>query len=80
METRAAARALSRAMPSTVIEKIDYERDRATMTVTFTTGRVYRYYAVPLSVVEEFRSASSKGRYFNTHIRDRFPFQELDAA
>lgn len=63
-------------MPSSAIAQIDYDRDFARLTVTFTTGRVYDYYAVPPHVVDEFRGSFSQGAYFNTRIRDRYPFRE----
>jgi lysyl-tRNA synthetase class 2 len=63
-------------MPSSVIADIEYDADHARLTVTFTTGRIYDYYAVPADVVAAFQSAPSKGAYFNTHIRDRYPFRE----
>ena len=63
-------------MPSSVIAKFDYDAEHARLTVVFTTGRVYEYFAVPAIVVEEFRAAFSKGTFFNTRIRDHFPFRE----
>ena len=63
-------------MPSTVIQRFDYAPERRELTVIFTTGRVYIYEAVPTDVVEGFRSAFSKGRFFNARIRDRFACRE----
>ena len=45
--------------------------------ITFVTGRRYVYFDVPEREVEAMRSAFSKGRYFNLHIRDRYGFREL---
>ena len=67
-------------MPSSVITKFDYDAAHATLTVVFVTGRVYRYFAVPATLAAEFRSAPSKGAFFNTRVRDRFPFREITAA
>jgi hypothetical protein len=66
-------------MPSSAIQSIDYEHERGALTVTFTTGRVYRYYGVEPEVYEAFRIAASKGRFFNLRIRDQYQFQELAA-
>jgi lysyl-tRNA synthetase class 2 len=63
-------------MPSTVIKSIDYESALSRLTVTFTTGRIYDYFAVPANVAEAFRASSSKGAYFNAHIRDAYPCKE----
>ena len=64
-------------MPSTVIRRFAYDTAAQALDVTFVTGRRYRYAPVPEETVERFRSAFSKGRFFNTRIRDRYPFVEL---
>ena len=45
--------------------------------VEFTTGRRYVYSDVPEEVANTFRSAFAKGVYFNTRIRDRYPYREV---
>jgi hypothetical protein len=67
-------------MPSTVIARFEYEPGRAELLVTFTTGRRYLYVDVPYDAVERFRSAFSKGSFFNRHIRDHYRFRELEPA
>jgi hypothetical protein len=64
-------------MPSTVIRRFDYQPDRHELEIIFTTGRRYVYSGVPEEVVHQFRSAFSKGTYFNRHIRDCYSFREL---
>jgi hypothetical protein len=63
-------------MPSTVIRSIGYESALSRLTVTFTTGRIYDYFAVPQNTADAFRSSFSKGAYFNENIRDKFPCKE----
>jgi KTSC domain-containing protein len=63
-------------MPSTVIKSISYESALSRLTVTFTTGRIYDYFAVPQNIADTFRSSFSKGTYFNTNIRDKYPCKE----
>jgi hypothetical protein len=60
---------------SSVIEEIDWKNHE--LTVTFMTGRVYVYSAVPQFVYFQFLRASSKGEYFNREIRDHYRFREL---
>lgn len=67
-------------MPSTAIADIEYDRERARLTVTFVTGRIYEYVDVPVEVVASFQSAYSKGSFFNGYIRDRYDFREITAA
>jgi len=63
-------------MPSTVISSYKYDPETRTLEVLFTTGRRYVYFNVPQSAVDEFRSAFSKGRHFNAHIRDAYDYSE----
>lgn len=65
-------------MPSNTIRNISYDSERRELTVTFVTGRVYRYYKVDAEVAEAFRIAASKGRFFNLRIRDQYRFDELE--
>ena len=64
-------------MPSTVIKDFKYDASHARLTVTFTTGRIYEYYAVPTATYEAMRGAFSKGTFFNREIRDCFPFKDV---
>jgi hypothetical protein len=64
-------------MPSSVIRRFAYCPDSAQLWVEFTTGRRYVYSDVPAEVADTFRSAFAKGVYFNSRIRDRFPYREV---
>jgi len=64
-------------MPSSVIRAFDYDPAEHKLAVTFVTGRRYAYLGVPEEVVRDFRTAFSKGEYFNAAIRDRYPFERL---
>jgi len=61
-------------MPSSVIRRFDYDAARRRLDIIFQTGRRYAYHDVPPETVDAFRSALSKGEYFNAEIRDRFSF------
>jgi lysyl-tRNA synthetase class 2 len=63
-------------MPSTVIRSIDYRTEARELDVIFTTGRRYLFHDVPPEAAEAFRSASIKGRHFNSRIRGRYRFSE----
>jgi hypothetical protein len=67
-------------MPSTVIRRFEYRPDARELVVEFVTGRIYVYSDVPESAVQEMRAAYSKGRHFNTQIRDRYPCREVSAS
>lgn len=64
-------------MPSSAVAKMDYETEHARLTVTFTTGRVYEYFLVPPHIADAFRTALSKGTFFNTYIRDHYTYREV---
>ena len=66
-------------MPSTATRSFSYDEERRALQVTFVTGRRYIYFGVPKKEVEGFRAATSKGRYFNFHIR-HYPYHELQPA
>jgi len=54
-------------------------RSRAPLwNLEFRSGAIYRHRGVPEQVFEELLSAESKGRYFNQHIRNRFPYIQID--
>jgi len=66
-------------MPSSVIRRFVYDEMEANLWVEFTTGRKYVYSGVPQEVADALLGAFAKGIYFNTRIRDRFPYREITA-
>jgi len=62
-------------MPSTAIEHIGYDEAARELHVTFVGGGAYTYYHVPKHVYAAFRAASSKGRFLNIAIKDRYDFR-----
>ena len=68
--------ATTRSIDSSLIRSVTYGTD-ATLTVHLHGGAVYRYFTVPRTVFEALLAAASKGAYFNRHIRDGFPYQQV---
>jgi hypothetical protein len=63
-------------MPSTSISKTEYDPATRVLSVWFVASRKrYDYEGVPLETYAAFRNAFVKGRFFNDHIRDRFPYR-----
>ncbi|GAB2837384.1 KTSC domain-containing protein [Microbacterium insulae] len=60
-------------LQSGAIASAGYDPALSVLELEFTTGEVYRYYAVPPSVHRALVSAGSAGRYFREHIRDVYP-------
>ncbi|QMU98282.1 KTSC domain-containing protein [Microbacterium esteraromaticum] len=65
-----------RAVTSSAIASVGYEESTAELEIEFVSGEVYRYFAVPRSVHTDLLSAPSIGRYFQRHIRDRYPTRQ----
>lgn len=65
-------------MPSSVIRSFSYDEAARRLRITFVSGDVYEYDDVPPAVVEEFRAAPSRGRFFGPHIRDRYPYRRVE--
>jgi hypothetical protein len=57
---------------SSAILRVAYDDRARRLVVTFVTGRAYAYDDVPRRVYERLMDASSKGRFFNSAIRDRY--------
>ncbi len=64
-------------LPSAAIASAGYDADTAVLELEFTSGDVYRYFAVPPSVYRGLHDAESAGRYFRERIRDTYPTQQV---
>jgi hypothetical protein len=65
-----------RPVRSSVIAAVGYDEETAVLEVQFTSGDVYRYFAVPPSVHRALMEADSPGAYFNRHVSDRYPTRQ----
>ncbi len=65
---------------SSAIHAVGYDPDRRVLEVIFSTGRIYQFVGVPPDEYKSFREAESKGQYFNSNIRDAYPFWSFHAA
>src|ERR671912_380246 len=43
----------------------------------FRDGNIYRYFDYTAEMYESFLTAESKGRYFSSHIRNRFRYEQV---
>ncbi|KIS22061.1 KTSC domain-containing protein [Clostridium botulinum] len=50
----------------------------STLEIEFHSGKVYRYLHVPEMVYSALMFAPSKGNYFYTYIKDKYPYQPLN--
>lgn len=59
---------------SLAIAEVDYIYKNNTLRVYMTDGSILLYGDVPYEVFKAFKEAESKGKFFNAHIRNTFPF------
>ena len=64
-------------MPSSVIRRYDYDPAKRELRVVFVSDREYVYLDVPAEIHDGLKAASSRGEYFNRHIRDHYAFRRL---
>ena len=61
---------------SSVIKNVWYKPSLNSLVVDYNNGSSYEYLDVPYFVFEGFRSAESKGRFINRHVKARFEFKK----
>ncbi len=65
---------------STSLAWSQYHPRRRWLDIEFRTGKLYRYFNVPARSYRELLAADSKGRYFNSNIRNSFSYQDLSRS
>jgi hypothetical protein len=60
---------------SGAVAQIEYDASTRTLFVRFTSGEWYGYLDVPADVAAGFAAAESHGRFFQDHIRGRYPYE-----
>jgi hypothetical protein len=60
---------------SSVIGAVGHTR---VLEIEFENGRIYQYFDVPEEVFEGMVNSDSKGRYFNSHVRGKYDYQEIE--
>jgi hypothetical protein len=54
-----------------------YDAENRILYLRFRSGDVYRYFEFSAEQNQDFQNAESRGRYFLSHIRDRFRYERL---
>ncbi len=63
---------------STAIKSIGYNEDKKLLEVEILeTGRIYKYFDVPLEEYLDFLDANSLGEYYNRVIKEKYEYREL---
>ena len=63
---------------STAIKSIGYNEDKKLLEVEILeTGRIYKYFDVPLEEYLDLLDAKSLGEYYNRVIKEKYEYREL---
>ena len=54
---------------------VSYDEGSRRLVITFRSGSVYEYTDVPRDVYLGITAAPSRGVYFSTYVKDRYPFR-----
>ena len=64
-------------LESKMLASVAYDAENRILYLRFRSGHVYRYFEFPGDQYLAFLNAESRGRYFLSHIRDRFRYERL---
>jgi len=65
---------------SSTMKSVGYGAKSRILEIEFESGAVYQYLGVPARIYEQLLGAESKGRYFNSEIRDVYPYVQVSGA
>ena len=60
-----------------MVASIGYDEASETLEVEFTSGSIYQYYDVPISIYQKFMQARSKGKFMDEYIMDEYPYSRV---
>ncbi len=63
---------------STTMQSVGYDQANQVLEIEFQSGMIYQYLDIPPAIYKELLEAESKGRYFNSEIRDSYEFVRVD--
>lgn len=67
-----------RAVTSSNVAAIGYDKASLTLQVRFLNGSLYHYHEVPVKLWNRFRRARSKGKFIWKNLRDVFPYTRIE--
>ena len=59
---------------SSNVSAVGYDSQTQTLEVEFQSSWVYQYYGVPDNVHDQMMQATSKGKFLNMYIKNRYPY------
>lgn len=67
-----------REVESTIMRSVGYDQRNQVLEIEFQSGLIYQYLDIPPALYKALWEAESKGRYFNSEIRDTYEFIRVD--
>ncbi|MEK0448884.1 MAG: hypothetical protein RL088_1152 [Verrucomicrobiota bacterium] len=64
---------------SSNLKSVGFDEKSRVLEIQFHHGGIYRYHDVPAETHAALMKAESKGRYFQTNIRNKFRFEKVAA-
>jgi hypothetical protein len=64
-------------MPSSVIQRFQYDKKKRCLQVVFVSGAVYNYENVPQALYEAMKTAKSKGEFLNHRVKPAFSYRKV---
>jgi hypothetical protein len=62
------------------MRSVGYDAENRILEIEFDSGAVYQYIGVPTRTYRELLTAESRGRYFNSEIRDSYPYVQVSRS
>jgi hypothetical protein len=71
----------SLSVQSSLLASVNYQPEKSVLDLEFReSGITYRFFHVPREIYTSLLTAESKGSWFNSHIRNRFPYRRLPST
>lgn len=64
-------------LESKLLAAVAYDAPRRQLYLRFKSGEIYRYFTFPAEQYQKFLHADSRGQFFLSQIRNRFPYERL---
>ena len=59
---------------SSNVRSVGYDPQTSTLEIEFLSSGIYQYYGVPENMYQQLMSATSKGQFLNTYIKNQYAY------
>ena len=66
-----------RKIESSNLEALTYDSEDENLIIEFNNGTRYRYKKVPVSVIDHFLDAESKGKFFHNNVKSKYEYEKI---